>query len=157
MRGVYPKISSKYSEDLSDAIKIMIQVESGARPSCEELLKMPMISKRIEFFNENKDLDIIEETSDSLNKNLQLLKTINVPNKLENLSKSLPKPNYNTEANDRSFQNNCASRKQYGSLTISNTDLPKRFSTMFLPANIMAAASSRESTICSSASFVNIP
>jgi hypothetical protein len=28
-----------------------------------------MISKRIEFINENIDLDIIEEWSDSLNKN----------------------------------------------------------------------------------------
>ena len=58
MRGIYPKISSKYSEDLSDVLKLMIQVEVGARPSCEELLKMPMIYKRIEFFNENKDLDM---------------------------------------------------------------------------------------------------
>ena len=124
MRGMYPRISSKFSEDLSDAIKLMIQVESGARPNCEELLKMPMISKRIEFFNESKDLDIIEEQNDSLNKKLELLKTINIPNKLENLSKSLPKPNYNTEANNQSFQNyNNNARKQYGSLTISNTDL----------------------------------
>ena len=105
MRGIYPRISSKYSEDLSDVLKLMIQVEVGARPSCEELLKMPMIYKRIEFFNENKDLDILEESKDS-NKKLVLLKTINVPNKLENLGKNLPKPNYNTEANNQSFQNN---------------------------------------------------
>ena len=124
MRGMYPRISSKFSEDLSDAIKLMIQVESGARPNCEELLKMPMISKRIEFFNESKDLDLIEEQNDSLNKKLELLKTINIPNKLENLAKSLPKPNYNTEADNQSFQNyNNNARKQYGSLTISNTDL----------------------------------
>ena len=121
MRGIYPKISSKYSEDLSDALKLMIQVEAGARPTCEELLKMPMISKRIEFFNENKDLEI-EEPNNLLN--LELLKTINIPNKLENLGKNLPKPNYNTEANNQSFQNNKNNmRKQYGSLTISNTDL----------------------------------
>ena len=105
MRGIYPRISSKYSEDLSDVLKLMIQVEVGARPSCEELLKMPMIYKRIEFFNENKDLDILEESKDS-NKKLVLLKTINVPNKLENLGKNLPNPNYNTEANNQSFQKN---------------------------------------------------
>ena len=123
MRGIYPKISSRYSEDLSDALKLMIQVEVGARPTCDELLKMPMISQRIEFFNENKDLEI-EEQNNLLNKNLELLKTINVPNKLENLKKNLPKPNYNTEANNQSFQNNKINiRKQYGSLTISNTDL----------------------------------
>ena len=123
MRGIYPKIPSKFSEDLSDALKLMIQVEAGARPSCEELLKMPMITKRIEFFNENKDLES-EEQNNSMNKHLELLKTIIVPNKLENLAKNLPKPNYNTEANNQSFQNNNSNiRKQYGSLTISNTDL----------------------------------
>ena len=124
MRGVFPKIPSRYSEDLSDAIKLMIQVEVGARPSCDELLKMPMIYKRIEFFNDNKDLDLSEDQNNSLN-NYELLKTILVPNRMENLSKNLPKPNYNTEANNKSFQNNNSNNmyKQYGNLTISNTDL----------------------------------
>ena len=124
MRGIYPKLSSKYSEDLSDVIKLMIQVEAGARPSCEELLKMPMITKRIDFFNTNKDFDITEEQNESINKKFELLKTIIVPNKLENLAKNLPKPNYDTEGNIRSFQNsNRNVHRQYGSLTLSNTDL----------------------------------
>ena len=124
MRGIYPKISSKYSEDLSDVLKLMIQVEVGARPSCDELLKMPMIYKRIEFFNENKDLDINNEQMDSINQKFQLLKTINVPKKLENLGKNLPKPNYNTETN-KSFQNNeSASHKKYGGLTLNTDILP---------------------------------
>ena len=124
MRGIYPKLSSKYSEDLSDIIKLMIQVEAGARPSCEELLKMPIITKRIEFFNNNKDIDITEEQNESINKKFELLKTIMVPNKLENLGKNLPKPNYDTEGNIRSFQNsNRNIHKQYESLTLSNTDL----------------------------------
>ena len=101
MRGIYPKINNKnYSEDLSDALKLMIQVEAGARPTCEELLKMPMISKRIEFFNENKELES-EDSNNSLNKKLELFKTIIVPNKLEYLAKNLPKPTYNTEANNQ--------------------------------------------------------
>jgi NIMA (never in mitosis gene a)-related kinase len=125
MRGIYPKIPSKYSEDLSDAIKLMIQVEPGARPTCEELLKMPMIYKRIEFFNETKSFDLDEEKSENLNKQLQLLKTITVPNRLENLSKNLPKPNYNTDQNNQSFQNgNINKYIQYGGLTISNELLP---------------------------------
>ena len=124
MRGIYPKISSRYSEDLSDVLKLMIQVEVGARPSCEELLKMPMIYKRIEFFNENKDLDINNEQTDSINQKFQLLKTINVPKKLENLGKNLPKPNYNTETN-KSFQNNeSPTRKKYGGLTLDTEILP---------------------------------
>ena len=129
MRGVYPKVPSRYSEDLNDAVKLMIQVESGARPSCEELLKMPMIYKRIEFFNENNDFnfELNEENKEASKKTFELLKTITVPNKLENLSKNLPKPNYNTEGNNKSFQNNNVnSYKQYANLTISNIDpLPK--------------------------------
>ena len=102
----------------------MIQVEAGARPSCEELLKMPMISKRIEYFNNNNDIDITEEQNESINKKFELLKTIMVPNKLENLAKNLPKPNYDTEGNIRSFQkSNRNVHKQYGSLALSNTDL----------------------------------
>ena len=125
MRGIFPKIPSRYSEDLSDAIKLMIQVEPGARPTCEELLKMPMIYKRIEFFNDTKSFDLDEEKSENLNKQLQLLKTITVPNRLENLSKNLPKPNYNTDQNNQSFQNgNINKYIQYGGLTISNELLP---------------------------------
>jgi NIMA (never in mitosis gene a)-related kinase len=125
MRGIYPKIPSRYSEDLSDAIKLMIQVEPGARPTCEELLKMPMIYKRIEFFNETKSFDLDEEKNENLNKQLQLLKTITVPNRLENLSKNLPKPNYNTDQSNQSFQNgNINKYIQYGGLTISNELLP---------------------------------
>ena len=123
MRGIYPKISSKYSIDLSDALKLMIQVESGARPTCEELLKMPMILKRFEFFKENKDLES-EEQNNLLNKKMELLKTIIVPNRLENLGKNLPKPNYNTDGNNLTLKNNINKlRNQYESLTISNTDL----------------------------------
>ena len=63
-----------------------------------------MISKRIEFCNENKDLEI-EQKNNLINGNLELLKTIIIPNKLENLAKNLPKPNYITEANNQSFRN----------------------------------------------------
>ena len=49
IRGIYPKISSKYPEDLSDVIKLMIQVEPGARPTWEELLKMPWFIKELNF------------------------------------------------------------------------------------------------------------
>jgi len=42
-----------------------------------------MIYKRIEYFNENKDLEN-EEQNNNFNNQLELLKTIIVPNKLEN-------------------------------------------------------------------------
>ena len=125
LRGIYPKISNKYSEDLNDVLKLMIQVEVGARPSCEELLKMPIISKRIEYFNENNDLEISLNEDENMNKSHELLKTITVPMKLENLGKFLPKSNYTTDSTNKSFQNNSNMIKinpQYGSLTIANNE-----------------------------------
>ena len=94
VRGYYPDISNKYSKDLSEILKLMIQIEVGARPSCDELLNMPIIKKRIEFFNnKNSQNDLKDENNDSIN-NKELLKTIRVPKNISNLSRNLPKPNY---------------------------------------------------------------
>ena len=94
VRGYYPDISNKYSKDLSEILKLMIQIEVGARPSCDELLNMPIIKKRIEFFNnKNNQNEIKDENNDSIN-NKELLKTIRVPKNISNLSRNLPKPNY---------------------------------------------------------------
>ena len=94
VRGYYPDISNKYSKDLSEILKLMIQIEVGARPSCDELINMPIIKKRIEFFNnKNSQNDIKDENNDSIN-NKELLKTIRVPKNISNLSRNLPKPNY---------------------------------------------------------------
>ena len=94
VRGYYPDISNKYSKDLSEILKLMIQIEVGARPSCEELLNMPIIKKRIDFFNnKNNKNEIKDENNDSIN-NKELLKTIRVPKNISNLSRNLPKPNY---------------------------------------------------------------
>ena len=107
IRGYYPDISNKYSKDLSEILKLMIQIEVGARPSCEELLKMPLIKKRIEFFNnKNEGKEIKEELNIS---NKELLSTIRIPKNINNLSRNLPKPNYVSNSfdlnNDNSINN----------------------------------------------------
>ena len=110
IRGYYPDISNKYSKDLSEIIKLMIQIEVGARPSCDELLNMPIIKKRIEFFkNKNKDLKEIKEENNIPNN--QLLSTIRLPKNINNLSRNLPKPNYLSNSFDiNSFNNNDESK-----------------------------------------------
>jgi hypothetical protein len=108
IRGYYPDISNKYSKDLSEIIKLMIQIEVGARPSCDELLNMPIIKKRIEFFK-NKDLKEIKEENNIPNN--QLLSTIRLPKNINNLSRNLPKPNYLSNSFDiNSFNNNDESK-----------------------------------------------
>ena len=88
IRGFYPQIPSIYSDDLKEIIKLMIQTEVGARPSCDELLKMPIILKKYEEINKN----LIELNNNDNEK--KLLSTIRIPSKFSNFTKDLPKPKY---------------------------------------------------------------
>ena len=102
IRGYYPDISNRYSKDLSEILKLMIQIEVGARPSCDELLKMPIIKNRSDFFN-NKN-NIGKEKDENTLSNKELLSTIRIPKNINNLSRNLPKPNY--VSNSFEFENN---------------------------------------------------
>ena len=42
-KGIYPKIPKIYSRDLSYLIKLMLQVDPNKRPSCDDILNMPII------------------------------------------------------------------------------------------------------------------
>ena len=107
IRGYYPDISNKYSKDLSEILKLMIQIEVGARPNCDELLKMPIVKKRIDFFNNKNDGKEIKE--ENIISNKELLSTIRIPKNINNLSRNLPKPNYvsnSFDLNNNSINNN---------------------------------------------------
>ena len=45
-RGSYPKIGKQYSKDLSNLIKMLLHVNPNQRPSCDDLLSMPMIRQK---------------------------------------------------------------------------------------------------------------
>ena len=86
IKGIYNKIPDCYSNDLSEIVNLLIQVDCNKRPSCENLLRNPIIMKRIEYFNNfNGD----DDNEDNL-----LLKTINIPKNILFLSANLPKSNY---------------------------------------------------------------
>jgi hypothetical protein len=85
----------------------MIQIEVGARPNCDELLKMPIVKKRIDFFNNKNDGKEIKE--ENIISNKELLSTIRIPKNINNLSRNLPKPNYvsnSFDLNNNSINNN---------------------------------------------------
>ena len=42
MKGVYPKIPTHYSSDLSAILNQLLQVDPKKRPTCEQLLHMPV-------------------------------------------------------------------------------------------------------------------
>lgn len=74
-KGVYPKIGPNYSKELSNLIKLMLQVNAANRPSSEELLNHPMLlakAKKLcpQIYNDIKSSKIGQD---------QLLKTIYVP------------------------------------------------------------------------------
>ena len=87
----YGKISDRYSNDISEIIKLLLKVKSKDRPTCGQILKHPLVKKRIEFFqaqagNENIDIEDMEEGV--------LLRTIRIPKNILCLSDKLPEPNY---------------------------------------------------------------
>jgi NIMA (never in mitosis gene a)-related kinase 1/4/5 len=93
LRGIYPKIPNVFSNELAQTIKFLVQVAPQMRPSCEKILDMPIVRKKIEklFPGEYEELD----------PNLALLSTIRVPKNLLYLTDRLPKPAYDSDARKR--------------------------------------------------------
>lgn len=48
LKGIYPKIPNVFSQELASLVKSMVQVSPQMRPSCEKILEMPSIKKKIE-------------------------------------------------------------------------------------------------------------
>jgi NIMA (never in mitosis gene a)-related kinase len=89
-KGIYKKIGDKYSSDMNEIIDYLLRVYPGERPNCDQILKHPLVKKRLEFFQaqsgENEDLDNIDEGV--------LLRTIRIPKNIIFLSENLPEKNY---------------------------------------------------------------
>ncbi|MCQ2820795.1 MAG: protein kinase [archaeon] len=114
IKGQIHRIPERFSSDLDTMVRLLIQVHPENRPSCDQILKHPIIQKRIEYFKAYANDD---ETEDQA-----LLKTIKIPKNLLFLSDKLPKPNYqkttstkNANTNNyRSFSNNMDSEYSKG-------------------------------------------
>ena len=90
--GKYNKINNKYSNDMNELLRLLFKVNPKERPSCGEILKHPLIQKRIDFFKAQIGLD--KENIDMMDDN-ELLKTIRLSKDLVGLQEKLPKANYN--------------------------------------------------------------
>lgn len=96
LKGAYPEIPKKYTKDLSDVIMRMLSVEPRLRPSCDQILEMEQVKKRMyKLFPSNESRDIVEydDEQQAMHEN-ELLNTIKVPHNLAQLTKRLPKSNY---------------------------------------------------------------
>lgn len=91
LKGAFPKIPEHFSSDINTMLKLMIQVSSKKRPSCQQLIEHPIFLKRSQKYFP----DMYEE-DEEFNENFQsiLLKTIRIPKNIMHLSNRLPKKNY---------------------------------------------------------------
>ena len=96
LKGAYPEIPKKYTKDLADVIMKMLSVEPRFRPSCDQILEMEQVKKRMyKLFPSNDSKDIVEyDDEKQVNNENELLNTIKVPQNLAQLTKRLPKSNY---------------------------------------------------------------
>jgi NIMA (never in mitosis gene a)-related kinase len=51
VRGIYPRIPSEYSNDLSTMVRLLLQTAPEQRPSCEKILSLPIVIKRMKGNN----------------------------------------------------------------------------------------------------------
>ena len=86
IKGQFNKIPDRFSNELFEIVKLLIQINTDSRPSCDEILKNPIVQKRIEYFK--------SFTGEQENEDKALLQTIRIPKNLLFLSDKLPKPNY---------------------------------------------------------------
>lgn len=85
-------------------VKSLIQVSPQVRPSCDKILDMPIVKKRIEkLFPEEQFYD----------SHSALLSTIRVPKNLLYLTDRLPKPNYDDERRKRMEEEEKIRRKTH--------------------------------------------
>ena len=93
--GEVSRLPSNFSTDLYEVVLLLIQVNSGNRPTCNDILNNSLIKKRIEYFNSMNNKENDGELDEDDKEEQSLLKTILIPKNLLYLSNQLPKPNYN--------------------------------------------------------------
>ena len=97
IKGHYPKIGDRYSSDISEIIKMLLKVNPSDRPTCAQILKHPIIKKRLEFFKSNANFEDIDNIDEGV-----LLQTIRIPKNVLFLADRLPGSNNNNNNNKKS-------------------------------------------------------
>ena len=90
IKGQYGKLSEKFSSDLGEVIKMLLKVNPSDRPNCSQILKCPIVKKRLEYFQAQSGFDFDVDMDEGM-----LLKTIRIPKNILFLTDRLPGANYN--------------------------------------------------------------
>jgi NIMA (never in mitosis gene a)-related kinase len=100
MKGLYEPIPPFYTKSLSGLIKVMLQQNTGMRPTCEQLLvllkeKSRHLTLPSGLFKDNVEIGNIISTSPGFgNKSVDLVRTIKTPKKLLDINGLLPRERY---------------------------------------------------------------
>jgi NIMA (never in mitosis gene a)-related kinase len=84
--GKFSPIPNSFSKELSQLINNMLQLKPKNRPTCDKILRYPVMLRKI------GELNLDEVGVDSRQR--ELLSTIKMPRKLQYLTDKLPKANY---------------------------------------------------------------
>ncbi|KAL4498023.1 hypothetical protein ABPG72_014880 [Tetrahymena utriculariae] len=98
-KGIYERIPSRYSSELSNLISQCLNINQTTRPDCDQLLNLPIIKKKIEDLNIKQDVFSKEDfNAQAIIKKVSVLDQIKYPVNKKNLQERLPKPSYNTNS-----------------------------------------------------------
>ena len=117
IKGQYSKINSRYSNDIAEIIKFLLKVNPIDRPNCAQILKHPLVVKRIEFFKAQEGFK--EEDFDEMDEG-KLLKTLRVTKNMLFLSEQLPSPKYDTEKVQKNTERNTKNTNNNATYSTTN-------------------------------------
>ena len=86
VKGEFQHLPRSFSSDLQSLIESLLQSDPAKRPTCEEILRMPQIERRL---GKLEELLLAKRYSSST-----LLETIKFPRSFQYLSERLPAPHY---------------------------------------------------------------
>ena len=94
IKGKFPRIPDHFSQEMATVIKFMLQISPNYRPSCDQILALPIVEALSrKFFPEEKYKSEDNETAD-------LLRTIRISRNLFSLTERLPKSKYRGRSNE---------------------------------------------------------
>jgi NIMA (never in mitosis gene a)-related kinase len=145
IKGQFGKINPRYSEDIFEMIKFLLKVNPVDRPNCAQILKHPLVVKRIEFFKEQEGFK--DDDFDEMDEG-KLLKTLRVTKNMLFLSEQLPDANYSPK-NSKNMEKNKINN------TINNTTKSTKNSLPNITSNSHYNATNEENTSESSNKMLN--
>lgn len=94
IKGKYPRIPEHFSQEMATVIKFMLQVSPSYRPTCDQILNLPIIESLIKkFFPDDQSGSTMPHSGDDQNNEI-MLKTIRLSKNIFSLTERLPKAKY---------------------------------------------------------------